>query len=143
MSAALSASAAENDRIAEVLRRLAAAWNAGDGTAFGAVFAADATYVTFAGTVLRGRRAIGETHQFLFDGPLRGSRMPESGGPMEIRFLTGDVAHVLVDGGVRLDGQEELPSDRASTVSFVLRRSAADRWEIEAFQNTRNTGTGR
>ena len=125
--------------ITATLSRIADAWNAGDGTAYGAEFTDDATYVTFAGDVLRGRRAIGETHQFLFDGPLRGSRMGEPGAAAEIRMLTDDVAHVLIDGGVRLDGQAELPTDRASTVSFVLRR-AGDRWEIAAFQNTRAGG---
>lgn len=94
--------------ITATLNRIAEAWNAGDGSAYGAEFTDDATYVTFAGDVLRGRTAIAETHLFL-----------------------------LVDGGVRLDGQEHLSGDRASTVSFVLRR-AGERWEIAAFQNTRD-----
>lgn len=125
--------------ITATLNRVAEAWNAGDGTAYGAEFTDDATYVTFSGDVLRGRTAIAATHQFLFDGPLRGSRMDELGAAAEIRMLTDDVAHVLVDGGVRLDGQEQLSAERASTVSFVLRR-AGEQWQIAAFQNTRNAG---
>ncbi|MGI5130891.1 SgcJ/EcaC family oxidoreductase [Pseudonocardia sp. CA-107938] len=136
----MSASLVEHDQIIAVLSRLAAAWNAGDGTAYGAEFTEDATYVTFAGQVLRGREAIAATHQFLFDGPLRGSRMSGTGAG-EVRMITDDVAYVLVDGagGIRLEGQEELPDERASTVSFVLRR-AADGWAVAAFQNTRVSG---
>jgi uncharacterized protein (TIGR02246 family) len=139
----MSASLIENDRITAVLTRLAAAWNAGDGTAYGAEFAEDATYVTFTGEVLRGRTAIAEVHQFLFDGPLRGSRMSGTGAG-EVRMITDDVAHVLIDGagGVRLEGQEELPDERVSTVSFVLRRAGAD-WTVAAFQNTRLTAPRR
>jgi uncharacterized protein (TIGR02246 family) len=134
----MPASLTENDQITAVLSRLATAWNAGDGTAYGTEFAEDATYVTFAGDVLRGRTAIAETHQFLFDGPLRGSRMSGT-GPGEVRMITDDVAYVLVDGagGVRLEGQEELPDERVSTVSFLLRRGSAG-WAVVAFQNTRS-----
>jgi uncharacterized protein (TIGR02246 family) len=136
----MSASLTENDQITAVLSRLAAAWNAGDGTAYGAEFAEDATYVTFAGDVLRGRTAIAATHQFLFDGPLRGSRMSGTGAG-EVRMITEDVAYVLVDGagGIRLEGQEELPDERVSTVSFLLRRDGGE-WVVVAFQNTRSTG---
>jgi uncharacterized protein (TIGR02246 family) len=136
----MSASLTENDQITAVLTRLAAAWNAGDGTAYGAEFTEDATYVTFAGEVLRGRAAIAEVHQFLFDGPLGGSRMSGPGAG-EVRTITDDVAHVLVDGagGVRLEGQEELPEDRVGTVSFLLRRDRGG-WAVAAFQNTRRSG---
>jgi len=136
----VSTSLTENDPVTAVLTRLAAAWNAGDGTAYGAEFTEDATYVTFAGEVLRGRTAIAEVHQFLFDGPLRGSRMSGTGAG-EVRMVTDDVAYVLVDGagGVRLAGQEELPDERVSTVSFLLRRDG-DGWAVVAFQNTRSAG---
>lgn len=47
-----------------------------------------------------------------------------------------DVAVVVSAGGVRLAGQEELATDRASVVSFVLVRGDGG-WRIAAFQNTR------
>jgi uncharacterized protein (TIGR02246 family) len=51
-------------------------------------------------------------------------------------FLHPDVAVVVSAGGVRLAGQEELATDRASVVSFVLVRGDGG-WRIAAFQNTR------
>jgi uncharacterized protein (TIGR02246 family) len=122
--------------VEDVLTRLAAAWNDGDATAYADLFTPDATYVVFDGTVVRGRAAIEEGHRALFAGPLRGFRMDPPAGPVAARHLGPDVAHVLVDGGTRPPGQQDLPPDRASVVSFVLVRHD-DGWRITAFQNTR------
>jgi uncharacterized protein (TIGR02246 family) len=121
--------------VEDTLTRLAVAWNDGDATAYADLFTADATYVIFDGTVVRGRTAIEDGHRALFAGPLRGFTMePPSAAP--IRYLGADVAHVLAAGGTRPPGQEEMPADRASVVSFVLVREVDD-WKIAAFQNTR------
>ena len=122
--------------IEDVLTRLAAAWNDGDATAYADLFTPDATYVVFDGTVVRGRAAIEDGHRALFAGPLRGFRMDPPTVAVPVRYLSPDVAHVLVDGGTRPPGQRESPPDRASVVSFVLVRDADD-WRIAAFQNTR------
>jgi uncharacterized protein (TIGR02246 family) len=124
--------------VEDALTRLAAAWNDGDATAYAGLFTADATYVIFDGTVVRGRTAIEEGHRALFAGPLRGFRM-EPPAAVPVRYLGADVAHVLATGGTRPPGQEELPADRASVVSFVLVRDEDD-WKIAAFQNTRARG---
>jgi uncharacterized protein (TIGR02246 family) len=125
--------------VEDTLTRLAAAWNDGDATAYADLFTPDATYVIFDGTVTRGRAAIEEGHRALFAGPLRGFRMDPPTAAVPIRYLTPDTAHVLVTGGTRPPGQEEVPADRASVVSFVLVRAGAD-WKIAAFQNTRAPG---
>ena len=65
--------------------------------------------------------------------------MEAPAGPVPVRSLTSDTAHVLVTGGTRPPGQDETPADRASVVSFVLVREAGD-WKIAAFQNTRAAG---
>ncbi|MHA6616802.1 SgcJ/EcaC family oxidoreductase [Pseudonocardia sp. DLS-67] len=121
--------------VEDTLTSLAAAWNDGDATSYAELFTPDATYVIFDGTVVRGRTAIEEGHRALFAGPLRGFRMePPTATP--VRYLGADVAHVVAAGGTRPPGQEGVPSDRASVVSFVLVREGED-WKIAAFQNTR------
>ncbi|MFC5231223.1 SgcJ/EcaC family oxidoreductase [Pseudonocardia zijingensis] len=122
--------------VEDTLTRLAAAWNDGDATAYADLFTPDATYVIFDGTVVRGRTAIEEGHRALFAGPLRGFRMDPPTATVPVRYLGGDVAHVLAAGGTRPPGQEATPADRASVVSFVLVRDGDD-WRIAAFQNTR------
>ena len=122
--------------VEDTLTRLADAWNDGDAAAYADLFTPDATYVIFDGTVVRGRTAIEEGHRALFAGPLRGYRMEAPAGPVPVRYLNPDTAHVLVTGGTRPPGREEVPSDRASVVSFVLVREEDD-WKIAAFQNTR------
>jgi uncharacterized protein (TIGR02246 family) len=127
--------------VRDTLARLAAAWNAGDATAYAADFTPDATYVVFDGTVLRGRGEIEDSHRWLFDGPLRGSTMGfaiDGDGP-QVRAVAPGVAHVLVaDGGVRPQGVETVPADRKSVVSLVLVEDGGT-WRVTAFQNTRDT----
>lgn len=128
-----------SDRTAvlDTLDRLADAWNAGDADAYGAEFCEDATYIVFNGDLLRGRGAIADVHRFLFDGPLRGSRMV--GAQQEetaLRFLRPDLAHLVTTGAVLPDGQVEVTADRRSVVSYVLVDEDGV-WKVAAFQNTR------
>jgi uncharacterized protein (TIGR02246 family) len=51
---------------AEVLARLEQAWNDGDGEAFGALYADDATFVTIRGEWATGRAAIAAGHTEIF-----------------------------------------------------------------------------
>jgi uncharacterized protein (TIGR02246 family) len=122
--------------VTETLDRLSAAWNAGDAAAYAAEFTEDATYVIWNGTVLHGRTAVEDTHRWLFAGPLKGSRFAEQSEAPVVRFVRPDVAHVIASGGITPDGQDELPDERASTVSFLLEETA-EGWKVAAFQNTR------
>lgn len=88
---------------------MATAWNAGAAAAYAALFTADATYVAFNGQTMRGRTATEDGHRWLFEGPLRFSRMIHSTGSAaaerHIRFIRPDVAlgHAA-GGGVQLAG---------------------------------------
>ena len=57
----------------EVLAHLEAAWNAGDGTAFGDRYTADASFVTVRGEHILGREAIGAGHAGIFSTIYAGS----------------------------------------------------------------------
>ncbi|MGH3566079.1 MAG: SgcJ/EcaC family oxidoreductase [Pseudonocardia sp.] len=125
--------------VLDTLARLSDAWNAGDATAYGAEFTRDASYVAFNGQVMLGRTVIEDTHRWLFDGPLRGSRMTTTSDdalPAAVRFLRPDVAHVLTIGAVLPAGQSTVTADRESVVSFVV-TDEGDTWRVAAFHNTR------
>jgi uncharacterized protein (TIGR02246 family) len=130
-------SSADAAAIQAVFDRLMEAWNRGDGAAYGAEFTADADYIDVTGTHTQGGAAIGHAHQFLFDGPLKGSKLGGIGNVADrVQFLAPDVALVIGGGGSRLAGQTEAPPDRQSVNTTVLvKRDGA--WRVRAFQNNR------
>ena len=129
--------------VLDTLARLTDAWNAGDADAYGAEFTEDATYVVFNGEMLQGRTAIADVHRFLFDGPLRGSRMDgPRGAATTLRFLRPDLAHLVTVGAVLPEGQAEVTPDRRSVVSYVVIDQDGV-WKVAAFQNTRAPEAGR
>src|SRR4051794_35625201 len=83
--------------IRAVFDQLVACWNRGDGTTYSLCFTEDADYIDVTGTHTRGRDAIGRSHQFLFDGPLKGSKL-DSSANLDVCFLAPDVA-IVVGGG--------------------------------------------
>ncbi|MBB4934460.1 uncharacterized protein (TIGR02246 family) [Lipingzhangella halophila] len=134
--------AAERDRaaIAGTLERLTEAWNAGDAAAYGAEFTEDASYVAFNGEIMRGRTEIEQVHRWLFDGPLRGSRMQSSGDPATSappRIIRPGVAVVQQGGGIRPDGAAGMAADRASVATLVVVEEDQGHWRVAAFHNTR------
>ncbi|WP_163506226.1 SgcJ/EcaC family oxidoreductase [Fodinicola acaciae] len=128
----------ETDQIHAVTARLAAAWAAGDATAYGAEFTEDADYVVFNGTHLKGRQAIVDTHRWLFDGPLKGSRIAGSASaPASVRFVRPDVAILITAGAVASGDAAPAPGqDSVQTTVFVKN---GDQWRVASFQNTRKT----
>lgn len=120
----------ETDTVEAFLGRIAAAWDAGDATAYAAEFTADATYVVFMGLVLRGRQAIEAEHVPVFTKWRRGSRM--SIRMLDLRFPAPGVAVVVTTGGIGT--RRRIPEDKVQT--FILVRDGGA-WRCAAFQNTK------
>lgn len=131
----------DNNRLAlvqQALTDLAAAWNKGDATAYGALFTDDADYITFFGLHLKGRQAIEDSHRHLFEGPMKGSQMSGADGT-DIRLLSTDVALVVSNGGGTTVNADAAPDpERQSVVTFTAVR-AGEGWLFSSFQNTRKT----
>lgn len=137
MNAAQPDTAQDRAAVAAALNELVACWNRADGMAYGQLFTPDADYIDVTGTRTRGGEAIGKLHQFLFDGPLRGSRLEGyTEVDRDIQFPAPDVALVVNGGNSRLAAQEQAPDDRASVSTTVLIRREGS-WQIRAFQNNR------
>ncbi|SHF25175.1 conserved hypothetical protein [Seinonella peptonophila] len=117
---------------------LSDAWNKGDGIAFGECFTEDADYITFMGQHLKGRKSIAEVHQWLFDGPLKGSRLTggESSIELQPRFITPTVAIIHGVGVVALSDSEQDSTDRESINTNVVVKQSGE-WKITAFHNCR------
>jgi uncharacterized protein (TIGR02246 family) len=121
--------------IAAVFDGLADSWNRGDGRAYGSFFTDDADYIDVTGTHSKGGDAIGKLHQFLFDGPLKGSRLAP-GENRAVQFLASHIALVVGGGTSLLAGQAEAPADRQSINTTILVKQDGV-WRVRAFQINR------
>ncbi len=121
----------------DLFARLSHAWNEGDGYAYGECFTDDADYVTFMGQHLKGRKQIAEVHQWLFNGPLKGSRLESSAiSDLRPRFVTPEVAVVHAHGEAKLSETQSDSGDRDSINTNVLVKQNGT-WKITAFHNCR------
>ncbi|MEV6521472.1 SgcJ/EcaC family oxidoreductase [Longispora sp. NPDC051575] len=118
--------------IRTLLARSQDAWNSGDGAAYGACFTADATDVTYAGTVYHGGEEIGRAHQTLFDSFLKGTRLTVD--ILEIRHYGADTA-VVVTRGESAKGQ---PRKLGKLATYTVVRDTDGRWRIAAVQKTQH-----
>ena len=123
------ASPADQKSITAYLDQVRAAWDAGDATAYSALFAEDVSYVIYLGDAMFGRDQITQTHHDVFTKWQKGTKMAVRA--LRIRMLGADAAVVTTVGGI---GREaEIPYDKFQT--YTLHR-AAHGWECVAFQNT-------
>jgi uncharacterized protein (TIGR02246 family) len=114
-----------------VLDGLVAAWGRNDAEAYGALFTEDASYLSFVGTVYRGRRDIVESHRALFAKFLKGTKLADE--ILDIRFYGPDVA--VVNGrGDTYKGKR--PHKLSKVQTYTLVRDADGQWRVAAFQNT-------
>jgi uncharacterized protein (TIGR02246 family) len=123
--------------------QLEAGWNAGDGDAFAAPFAADADYVVVDGAYISGRSVIAAGHRHILATVYRGSA--NCGTVEAIRFLRPDVAVARVRWRLRFDDGSG-PQEAESRCQVVATREPGG-WGLAVFQNTpvvaRTPGPGR
>ncbi|MEU0543960.1 SgcJ/EcaC family oxidoreductase [Nocardia sp. NPDC005978] len=119
----------DTDAITALIRRSQDAWERGDGGAYGECFTADASDVTFAGTVYRGGDEIGRAHQALFDSFLEGTRLTVR--VLEIRRYGSDTAIVVTRG----ESSKNEPKKLGKLATYTVVRDG-ERWLIAAVQKT-------
>lgn len=122
--------ATDTTAIRALIERSRDAWNRGDGAAYGACFTADATDVTYLGSVYHGGSEIGSAHQALFDSFLKGTRLTVD--IVEIRRYGSDTA-VVVTRGESAKGQAKKLGKLAT---YTVVRESDGRWRIAAVQKT-------
>ncbi|MFJ6718692.1 MULTISPECIES: SgcJ/EcaC family oxidoreductase [unclassified Streptomyces] len=131
--------------IQALLRRSAAAWADGDGTAYGACFTDDATDVTYVGTVYHGGREIGRAHQALFDSFLKGTRLFLD--LVDLRFYGSDAAVTVTRGDVRKFSGEATeagkPVKLGKLATYTVIRDPDGHWRVAAVQKTQRKKTQR
>jgi len=119
--------------IADILKRLEIAWNAGDSGAFATPFADNADFIHIFGGQLEGRPAVEASHRVIFDTIYKGSRA--SFMLRNIRFLRPDVAIVFARAHLEFhEGVEKRHLDTRPTLVMVREKT---KWQILVFQNTK------
>ena len=118
--------------IRAAIRNVQDAWNAHDGKAFAAPFAADADYVVVNGTYLKGRDVIEQGHTQIFSTIYQDSRNVAT--VRSVRFIRPDVAVAHVEWNLEFKAGGETRKARAINAMVFTREDG--RWSIAAFQNT-------
>ena len=108
------------------------AWNAHDGKAFAAPFAADADYVVVNGAHIKGRDVIEQGHTQIFSTMYKDSR--NAAAVKSVRFIRPDVAVAHVEWSLEFKAGGETRKARAINTMIFTREDG--RWSIAAFQNT-------
>jgi len=124
----------QTDRAAidALVRTLDSAWNAADGDAFAAPFAADADFVNVRAEHHRGRQAIAAGHNAIFRGIYAGSTNHYV--VKSARLVTADVAVVHVNATLQVP-VGPLAGQMKALYSMVLVREGPG-WQIASFHNT-------
>ena len=124
----------ESDRMAleAVVKALEAAWNAADGAAWGASFAADADFVTIRAEHFHGRDAIAGGHAGIFKTIYAGSVNHYTLD--SARLIRPDVALVHVRAVLDVPSGP-LTGRHIALFSMILTRTSSG-WEIASFHNT-------
>jgi uncharacterized protein (TIGR02246 family) len=128
------ATADDRRALHDLFQRVLDAWARGDATGYAAEFTEDADYIAFDGSHTRGRRAIAESHQPLFDRWLKGTRL--TGRISNITLLAPGVALVHATGSTIFPGEASPRPSRDSIQTLVAVRSGED-WQFTSFHNTR------
>jgi uncharacterized protein (TIGR02246 family) len=134
MTQSPSTNRADEAAIRAIPQQMAEAWNQGHIETFAAPFTESAEFVEFEGTHLKGRQAIAEFHQQIYDKGAKGMRLK-----IEVKFvhfLDPQLAVMHTVAKAILPGQTEPSPSRDSMESFVVRKEDGE-WRIEAFQNAR------
>lgn len=108
-------------------------WNTRSGAEFAKPFAEDADYVIINGMQLKGRPAIGEGHQRIFDTIFKNSTLAYE--ITQLRLLRPDVALVHVRAVLSVTAPDNSTQSNNARITLVMTKNK-DRWEIAAFQNT-------
>jgi conserved hypothetical protein len=124
--------------IRAIVAEQAAAWNAGDGTAYSKNVADDISFTNLFGTVMYGAPDFAERHRLILSTFYKGTTKQLD--IRRIRFVTPDVAIVDIDNEIhgvkKLPGGIPVPADgilKTQLMEVFVRQG--DQWWVEAYHN--------
>jgi uncharacterized protein (TIGR02246 family) len=125
-------SSADETALRQIVQQLQDGWNAHDGKAFAAPFAADADYVVVNGMRLKGREDIEKGHTQIFTTIYKESHNVAT--VKGVRYLRPDVAVVHVEWNLEFSMGGE--KRKATAMNTMIMTKDSGKWSIAAFHNT-------
>lgn len=118
--------------VAGLTQRLVVAWSHHDADAFADLFVDDGTMI-LPGVFRTGRAEIRDFMARAFEDEYKGSQV--TGQPLDLRFLTPDVAVLLTEGGVLAPGDTEVTGARAIRATWLAVKREGQ-WQLANYQNS-------
>ncbi|MEU9826059.1 SgcJ/EcaC family oxidoreductase [Micromonospora chersina] len=116
-----------------VAMRIQAAWAANDADLFADTFTENGSLL-MQDNQLTSREEIRDYMSRGFDGPLKGARV--KGWPIEVRFLTDEVALVVTEGGILMAGENEIADGNLIRATWVIRRQPDGQLKLVSHQSS-------
>jgi uncharacterized protein (TIGR02246 family) len=129
-----TATAADEDAIRALHRKMVEAWNSGDSSAFAESFAEDADLLVWDGTHLKGRKEISSLAHQIFGTELRGARM--EGEVKFLHFLGANLAVIYATKNITLSGKKEVVQSRNSLELIIVTKEGSE-WRCRELLNAR------
>ncbi|MBI1757946.1 MAG: SgcJ/EcaC family oxidoreductase [Actinobacteria bacterium] len=126
--------AGENERAAlTVAMRIQAAWAANDADAFAEMFAENGSLL-MRDSQLTSREEIRAYMALAFNGSHEGAHV--KGWPIEVKFLTDDVAVVVTEGGILMPGDTDIAADNQIRATWVIVKQPDGQLKLASHQSS-------
>lgn len=113
--------------------RLVAAWAKNDASGIADAFTEDGTMILPGDVYKKGRGEIRAFMAAAYAGPFKGTGV--TGTPVDVRFVTDDVALLRTHGGILAPGQTEIAEELAVRSTWVVVKKDGE-WLLAGYQNS-------
>jgi uncharacterized protein (TIGR02246 family) len=113
--------------------RLVAAWAENDAGGVAEVFTDDGILILPGDVFKRGRDEIRAFMSAAYAGPFKGTGV--TGNPVDVRFVTDEVALLRTHGGILAEGETEIAPELAVRSTWVVVKQNGE-WRLAAYQNS-------
>lgn len=113
--------------------RLVAAWAKNDADGVADVFTDDGILILPGDVFKQGRGEIRAFMSAAYAGPFKGSGV--TGTPVDVRFMSDDVALLRTHGGILAPGEKEIDPELAVRSTWVVVKRDGE-WQLAGYQNS-------
>lgn len=113
--------------------RLVAAWTKNDAEGVADVFTEDGTMILPGDVYKKGRGEIRAFMAAAYAGPFKGTGV--TGRPVDVRFVSDDVALLRTHGGILAPGETEIAPELAVRSTWVVVKRDGE-WQLAGYQNS-------